>query len=109
MPGHDELLEHRRTREPEMPKQLHQRRKARFAPGVDILAGIIEETGAGAHADAALFHIARNHLRRAIAVAVQRAFKMAAGIIENIAAAPVDKLEQTHRRIAESKTVFDRF
>jgi len=92
-----------------MPKQLHQRREALFAPGVDILAGIVEETGAGAHADAAFLHIARDHLGRAIAVAVQRAFKIAAGVIENVAAAPVDEFQEPHRRIAKAETVFDGF
>ena len=91
-----------------MPQQIHQRREALLAKGVDIHAGIIEETRAGAHADAALFHVARNHLGRAIAVAVQRAFEIAAGVIENIAAAPVDEFQQPHRRIAKAKTIFDR-
>jgi len=50
-------------------------------------AGIIEKTRAGAHADAALFHVARNHFGRTITVAVQSAFKIAAGVIQNIATA----------------------
>src|SRR5882757_5402242 len=102
-PGHDELLEHGLPRQPKMPKQLHQRGEALLAPGVDILAGIVEETGAGAHADTAFLHVARNHLRRAIAVAMQRAFEIAAGIIENIAAAPVDEFQKPHRRIPEAE------
>ena len=52
-----------------MPEQIDQCREALLAVGVDIEAGIIEEAGAGAHADAAVLHVARDHLGRAIAVA----------------------------------------
>ncbi len=41
-----------------MPEQVDQCRKALLAIGVDIEAGIIEEAGAGPHADAALAHVA---------------------------------------------------
>src|SRR3954452_18898309 len=81
-------IQRRRPRQLEMPQQIHQRREALLAKGLDVHAGIIEEARAGAHADAALFHVARNHLRCAIAVAVQSAFEIAAGVIENVAAAP---------------------
>ena len=101
-------LEHRRPGQAKMPEQVDQRREALLAIGIDIEAGIIEEAGAGAHADAALVHVARNHLRRAIAVAAERAFEIAAGVIENVAAAPIDEFQQTHHRVAETEAVADR-
>src|SRR4051794_41492786 len=69
-------IQYRRACQPKMPEQIHQRREALLAPGIDVLAGVIEKTGAAAHADAALGHIARDHLRRAIALAMQRAFQI---------------------------------
>ena len=76
-----------------MPEQLDHRGKALLAIGIDVEAGIIEEAGAGAHADAAVAHVARDHLGRAVAVAAERALEIAAGVIENIAAAPVDEFQ----------------
>ena len=91
-----------------MPEQIDQRREPLLAIGIDVEAGIIEEAGAGAQADAALVHVARDHLRRAIAVAAQRAFEIAAGVIEDVAAAPVDEFQQAEHRIAEAEAVSDR-
>ena len=95
-------------RQPEMPEQVDHRREALLAVGIDIEAGIIEEAGTGPHADAAVAHVARDHLRRAVAVAAKRAFEIAAGVIENVAAAPVDELQQAQHRVAETKAVADR-
>ena len=91
-----------------MPEQVDQRREALLAIGIDVEAGIVEEAGAGPHADAAFAHVARDHLRRAIAVAAERAFEIAAGVIENVAAAPVDELQQAQHRVAEAEAVSDR-
>ncbi len=52
-----------------MPEHVDQRGEAFFAVGVDVEAGIIQETRSGTQADAAFFHVARDHVRRAIAVA----------------------------------------
>src|SRR4051812_23717463 len=71
-------VEYRRPRQFKMPEQVHECRQALFAPRVDVLVRIIEKAGAGSHADAAGFHVARNYLRRAVAVAVQGAFEVAA-------------------------------
>ena len=101
-------VEHRRPRQPEMPEHVDQRRQALLAIGIDVEAGIIEEAGAGAQADAALTHVARDHLGRAIAVAAERAFEIAAGVIQNIAAAPVDEFQQAQHRVAETEAVADR-
>ena len=91
-----------------MPEHVDQRRQALFAIGVDIEAGIIEEARAGAQADAAVAHVARNHLGRAIAVAAERALEIAARVIENVAAAPVDEFQQAQHRVAEAEAVADR-
>ena len=99
---------HRRPREPKVPEHVDQRRQALLAIGIDIEAGIIEEAGAGAQADAALAHVARDHVRRAITVAAERAFEIAAGVIEDIAAAPVDEFQQTQHGIAKAEAVADR-
>src|ERR1700681_5053883 len=69
---------------------------------------MVEETGAGAQTDAAFAHIARDDLGRAIAVAAKRALEITAGIIKNVAAAPVDEFQKTEHRIAEPKAVADR-
>src|SRR5581483_268404 len=44
---------------------------------------------------------------RAIALAAERAFEIAAGVIENIAAAPVDEFQESEHRVAEAETVAD--
>src|ERR1700676_2167820 len=88
-----------------MPEHVDQRGEALLAIGIDIEAGIIEEAGAGSQADPALAHIARDHLGCAVAVAAERALEIAAGIIENIAAAPVDELQQPEYCVAKPKTV----
>ena len=91
-----------------MPEQLHHLREALLAVGIDIEAGIIEKAGAGAHADAAVAHVVGDHLGRAVAVAVQRALEIAAGVIEDVAAAPVDELQQAQHGVAEAEAVADR-
>ena len=101
-------IEHRRPGQLEMPEQGDHRREALLAVGVDIEAGIVEEAGAGPHADTAVTHVVGDHLRRAIAVAAKRAFEIAAGVIEDIAATPVDELQQAQHRVAEAKAVTDR-
>src|ERR1700730_15115618 len=104
----DALIQHRWPGQPKMPEHLDQRCEALLAIGIDIEAGIIEEAGAGTQPDPALLHIARDHLGRAIAVAAERGLEIAAGIIENIAAAPVDELQQSQHRVAKTKTIADR-
>ena len=89
----------------EMPEQGDHRREALLAIGVDIEAGIVEEAGPGPHADTAFTHVVGDHLRRAIAVAAKRAFEIAAGVIKDIAATPVDELQQAQHRIPEAKAV----
>ena len=101
-------VQHRRPRQAKMPEHVDQRREALLAIGIDVEAGIIEEAGAGAQADAALAHVARDHVGRAIAVAAERAFEIAAGVIEDVAAAPVDEFQQAQHRVAKAKAVADR-
>src|SRR5205807_533252 len=84
------------------------RRETLLAVGIDIEPGIIKKAGASAEADAAVAHVARNHLGGTIAVAAECPFEIAAGVIENVAAAPVDEFQQAQYRVAETKTVADR-
>src|ERR1700736_6684400 len=91
-----------------MPEQFDHLRKALFAISIDIEAGIIEEAGAGAHADAAVAHVARNHIGPAIAGAAERTYEIAVGIIEDVGAAPVDELQKAQHRVAETEAVADR-
>ena len=58
--------------------------------------------------DPPLAHIARDDIRRAVAIAAERAFEIAAGIVENVAAAPVDELEEAQHRVAKAEAVADR-
>src|SRR5882757_2719837 len=88
-----------------MPEQVDHGCEALLAIGVDIEAGIVEESGAGPHADTAITHIVGDYLGRAIAIAAKRAFEIIAGVIENIAATPVDELEQSENRVTEAKAV----
>ena len=60
------------------------------------------------NSDAAVLHIAGDHLGRAIAVAAERTFEIAARVIENVAAAPIDEFQQAQYRVAESEAVSDR-
>ena len=91
-----------------MPEHVDQCREPPFAIGVDIEAGIIEEARASTQADAAVAHVAGDHLGRAITVAAERALEIAAGVIENIAATPVDELEQAKNCKTDAEAVLDR-
>ncbi len=95
-------------RQSDMPEHIDQRRQPPLAIGVDIEAGIVEEAGAGAQADAAVAHVALDHLRRAVAIAAERALEIAAGVIEDIAAAPVDEFQKAQHRVAEAEAIADR-
>src|SRR3569832_2362777 len=76
-------IHHRWPCQLEMPEHVDQCTEALLAIGIDIHAGVVEEAGAGAQANAALLHAARDHLGRTITVAAQRAFEIAARIVEN--------------------------
>jgi hypothetical protein len=76
-----------------MPEHVDEIGEAFLAIGVDIHAGIVEKAGAGTQANAAVAHVVLDHVRRAIAIAAERALEIAAGVIEDVAAAPVDKLQ----------------
>src|SRR5712692_5908758 len=99
------MIEHRRSCQTEMPEQIDHCREALLTVGVDIEAGVIEEAGAGPHADAAVVHIAGDYLGCAIAVAAERALEIAARVIENVAAAPIDEFQQAQHRVTESEAV----
>src|SRR5438270_3415933 len=90
-----------------MPEKIDQLRKALLAVGIDIEPGIVEKPGTRAQTDAAGAHVLRDYLRRTIAVAAERALQVTARIIENVAAAPVDKFQQAEHRVAEAETVSD--
>jgi hypothetical protein len=51
-------IKHRRSGQAEMPEQFDQCGKALLAIGIEVEAGIVKEAGTGAHADAAVLHVA---------------------------------------------------
>ena len=61
-----------------------------------------------AQADPTVTHVVGDHIRRAIAVAAECALEISAGVVEDIAAAPIDEFEQSEYRVAEAKPVADR-
>src|SRR6185437_11583038 len=101
-------LEYRRPREADVPEHVDQLGQSLFAIFVHVEARIIQKAGAAAQADPAVAHVVRNHLRRAIAIAAECAFEIPAGVVEDIAAAPVDELQQSKHRIAETEPITDR-
>ena len=74
-----------------MPTKAFRRSRA---IGVEVEAFVVEEALAGLQPDMALAHVALDDVRRGVARIVERLGEIAAGVIENVAAAPVDELEQ---------------
>src|SRR3954451_17174414 len=68
----------------------------------------MEKACARSQADPALVHVPRNDLGCTIAVAAECAFKITTGVVEDVAATPVDEFEQPEHGIAEAEAVADR-
>src|SRR5436190_1080331 len=102
------LRQHRRPRKTERAEQADERRQALAPIGLDVEVGVVEKALAAAQADAVLAHVALDDRGRRIALAGKRLGQVAAGVIENVAAAPVDELQHAEHGEAEAETVFDR-
>src|SRR6478672_6489314 len=73
---------------------------------VEIL--VVEKAVPGSEADAAFPHVALDDLGGGVALAAERLREIAAGIVENIAAAPIDELQHPKHGEAEAEAVLDR-
>src|SRR5258708_12462313 len=76
--------------------------------GVEVEVRVVEKALPGSEADAALPHVALDDLGGGVALAAERLREIAAGIVENVAAAPVDELEHPEHGEAEAEAVLDR-
>ena len=82
-------------------------RQALLAIGGLVDAFVVHESLPGLHADASLAHIRRDDVRRGVTAVAERLDQIAAGVMQDIAAAPVDELEQAEHREAESEAIDD--
>ncbi len=94
--------------EVEVPEQVDHGLEPLCAIRIDIHPRVIQEARAGAQADPSLMHVAGNDVRRAIAVAAKSALKIATGVVQDVAATPVDELEEAEHGIAKAEAVADR-
>src|SRR5690349_3017987 len=101
-------LQHRRPVEPKVPEQIDERLQPLAAIGFDIKPLVIEKARAVAQTSAPLGHVALDDVRRSIPLIPERAGEVAAGVVENIAAAPVDEFEQAEHREAKAESIFYR-
>src|SRR2546423_4965619 len=84
--------EHRWPVQSKMSQQLDERFQPLAPVGFDIESFVVQKAGAIAQASAILPHIALDDLRCRIALAAERAGQIAARLIKNVGAAPVDEL-----------------
>src|SRR3954463_8557378 len=101
-------LQNRRLLQLKVLQQIDECRQPSLAIGIDIEPFVIEKAFAGLEADLALGHVAADDLRRGVGVVVQGAGEILAGVIKNIAAAPIDEFQEAQPCEAESEAVFDR-
>src|SRR5437762_3771488 len=100
--------EHRRSVQTEMSEQFDERLQP-FAPiRLDIDSIIVEKARTIAQSAASFRHVALNDFRRGIALIAQRTGEIAARIIKNVAAAPVDEFQHAEHREAKAEAVTDR-
>src|SRR5262249_23655832 len=86
-------LDDGRPRDAHVPQQSHEGGEPLAPVGVDIDGGVVEEAGALPEPVAARRHVVLDDLGRGEAVAARGLPEVAAGVIENVAAAPVDELQ----------------
>src|SRR5437588_12294582 len=94
--------------QPKMPQQCDQRLQPLAPVCFDVEPFIVQKARAIAQAAAAFRHVALDDLGRGIALAAERAGEIAAGVIKNVAAAPVNELQQAEHRKAEAEAELDR-
>src|SRR5882672_526200 len=88
-----------------MSEQVDKRLQPLAAIGFDIKPVVIEKPCAIAQTPASLGHVALDDVRRRVALMAERAGKVAAGVIKNVAAAPVDEFEQAEHREAKAESI----
>lgn len=102
------LPQHRGAHHPEMIEQLDEGFEPLAAIGVDVKGFVVEKTFSSLETDAPLTHVALDDFRRCVALASKRTGEIAAGIKENVAATPVDELEQSENRKTDAEPVLNR-
>ena len=80
-------------------------RQTLLAIGGLVDAFVVHEALPGLHADASFAHIRRDDVRCGVTAVAERLDQIAAGVMQDIAAAPVDELEQAEHREAESEAI----
>src|SRR3954467_10193818 len=101
-------LQDRGAIEPEMAEQVDERLQPLGPIGLDIEPLVIEKSGPGAQAGAPFSHVARYDVGCSVTRIAKRAGQIAARMIENVAAAPVDEFQHSKHGEADTKAVFDR-
>src|SRR3974390_1890938 len=89
----------------------HRDKRLKAVPAIifDIDIVVAEKTLPRSKADAPFIHIALNDRGCCIAVAAERLGKIVAGVIQDIAAAPVNKFKHAKPCEAKCKTIFNGF
>src|SRR5262245_35571571 len=99
---------HRLAREAHRAQGRRKRRETLLTIGREIDAFVVHEALSGLHADATLAHVFLDDRWRGVAAVAERLDEVAAGVVQDVAAAPVDELEKTEDRETESESVEDR-
>jgi hypothetical protein len=101
-------LQYWRAGQTEKAEHGHERLEAFRAVSLKIKPVVIEKALARAQPDPALAHIALDDLGRGVALVTERLREVAARIIENVAAAPIDEFEHAENGKAEAETELER-
>src|SRR5262245_22397765 len=91
----------RRPRETHGTQRRRKSREALFAIGGLVNAFVVHESLPGLHADASFAHIRRDDLGRGVTAVAECLDQIAAGVMQDIAAAPVDEFEKAEYCEAE--------
>src|SRR5260370_41058657 len=78
------------------------------AIGLEVELLVIEKALAGGEPDMALAHVAFDDFGRRIAGIAERLREISTGVVEDVAAAPIDEFEHAEHGEAEAEAVFDR-
>src|SRR5215212_1252914 len=82
-----EISHHRRLCESHASQQTHKRPQPLAAVSFHVQRLVVQKTGAGFQADAAIRHVALDNVGRDVALAAERVCEIAAGVKQNVAAA----------------------
>ena len=95
-------IQHRRPCQPKVLQQIHERSQPLLAIGIDVHSGVIEKTLSGAQTDCPRAML-RAICQAPLAVVMKRLAEIAAGIMQYVAAAPVDEFEQAKHGASASQ------